>query len=312
MAQTETESSAATERTQGPSVRELSYQKRFQKVIDYIYEHLDAPLDLNRLADVACVSPYHWHRMYQAATGETLAVTIRRLRLHRAAGDLANHPDVSIEHVARRSGYNGVQSFTRAFSEAYGMPPARFRKEGSHNRYQPALSQAPDKRTHLMNEVTLKTIDDFTMIGVPHKGSYMNIGNAFEKLFGWLGMKGLISPAMRSFGIYLDDPAAVAEDQLRSAACATIEGMTDDMAATEGGIPVETFHIAGGEYAILRHKGPYSDMQSAYQWLYGEWLTSSGREVADQPCFEEYVNNPREVPPAELLTDIYMPLKPAV
>lgn len=72
---------------------------------------------------------------------------------------------------------------------------------------------------------------------------------------------------------------------------------------------IERKSIASGEYAVLLHKGPYSNMRSAYQWLYGEWLANSGREVADQPAFEEYLNNPREVPPAELLTHIYMPLK---
>ena len=36
------------------------YQARFQRVIDYIYEHLDEPLDLIQLADVAHMSPTHW------------------------------------------------------------------------------------------------------------------------------------------------------------------------------------------------------------------------------------------------------------
>lgn len=34
-------------------------QTRFQTVIDYIYDHMDEKLDLDKLAEVACVSPYH-------------------------------------------------------------------------------------------------------------------------------------------------------------------------------------------------------------------------------------------------------------
>ncbi|TDW26187.1 hypothetical protein EV128_11585 [Rhizobium azibense] len=34
----------------------------------------------------------------------------------------------------------------------------------------------------------------------------------------------------------------------------------------------------------------------------------SGRQIKDGAMFEEYLNNPRDVPPTELLTDIYMPL----
>ncbi|MNL82318.1 Bacterial transcription activator, effector binding domain [compost metagenome] len=50
-------------------------------------------------------------------------------------------------------------------------------------------------------------------------------------------------------------------------------------------------------------------MPLAYQWLYGTWLPQSGREVRDSLMFEKYLNNPREVPPTELLSEIYLPLK---
>jgi AraC family transcriptional regulator len=73
--------------------------------------------------------------------------------------------------------------------------------------------------------------------------------------------------------------------------------------------PLEYADIAAGSYAVLRHKGPYADMHAAYQWLYGVWLAQSGREVADGPVFEEYLNNPRETAPSELLTDICLPVR---
>lgn len=60
---------------------------------------------------------------------------------------------------------------------------------------------------------------------------------------------------------------------------------------------------------MLRHKVPYADMKAAYQWLYGVWLAQSDREVGDAPVFEEYLNNPRDTAPTELLTDIYLPLR---
>lgn len=66
------------------------YQERLGRVIAYVHDHLDEALDLNRLADVAHLSPFHWHRVYHALYGETLAATVRRLRLQRASGYLAN------------------------------------------------------------------------------------------------------------------------------------------------------------------------------------------------------------------------------
>lgn len=56
------------------------YGERMDRVTAYVFDHLDDALDLNRLAEVACLSPYHWHRIYHAMRGETIAATVRRLR----------------------------------------------------------------------------------------------------------------------------------------------------------------------------------------------------------------------------------------
>ena len=48
------------------------YQDRMNRVITHIYDHLDEELDLNKLAEIACLSPYHWHRVYRGLQGETL------------------------------------------------------------------------------------------------------------------------------------------------------------------------------------------------------------------------------------------------
>lgn len=53
----------------------------------------------------------------------------------------------------------------------------------------------------------------------------------------------------------------------------------------------------------------HDHLDEAYQWFYGTWLAQFGEEVEDGPAFEEYMNNPRQVAPQDLLTDIYLPLK---
>ena len=71
----------------------------------------------------------------------------------------------------------------------------------------------------------------------------------------------------------------------------------------------ERHALAETAYAVLRHKGPYANMGAAYRWLYGTWLPASGRSIRDEVMFEAYLNNPREVPPNELLTEICLPLQ---
>ncbi|MEO5757804.1 MAG: AraC family transcriptional regulator, partial [Mesorhizobium sp.] len=112
------------------------YETRLRRVSAHIHDHLDEDLDMDRLADIACLSSYHWHRIYRAIYGETLAATVKRLRLHRAAGEIVE-TNLSVSDIAKRSGYPNVQSFNRIFRSVYGMPPARYRKEGSHRLFDP-------------------------------------------------------------------------------------------------------------------------------------------------------------------------------
>lgn len=46
----------------------------------------------------------------------------------------------------------------------------------------------------------------------------------------------------------------------------------------------------------------------AYRWLYGRWRLDSAHQVADAPVFEEYLNSPHDTAPADLITDIFLPL----
>ncbi len=228
------------------------YENRLRRVSAYIHDHLDEDLDMERLAEIACLSSYHWHRIYRAIYGETLAATVKRLRLHRAAGDIVR-TDLDVSEIAKRSGYPNLQSFNRIFKSVYGMPPARYRKEGSHTVFEPSdTGKAP-----AMFDVTLKTIPQLELIGVPHTGSYMEIGKAFETLFGTLYARGLAKPEMRMIGVYLDDPDLVQPEKLRSVACVAAGEETTANA------PLERRMVEGGDYAVLHHKGPYADMYKA-------------------------------------------------
>src|SRR5688572_16997141 len=102
------------------------YGARLERVHRYLSEHLDDDVDLERLASVACFSPFHFHRIYHALQGETVAETVRRQRLHRAALELIDGV-LPIARVAERAGYGSQAAFTRAFRSAYGAPPAAYR-----------------------------------------------------------------------------------------------------------------------------------------------------------------------------------------
>lgn len=276
----------------------VDYAQRLRKVTEYIHDHLDDDLDLNRLADVACMSAFHWHRVYHAMHGETVAATVRRLRMHRAAGFIA-HTGMTMGEVARKSGYDSVQSFTRVFKSLYGMPPARFRAQGHHAVFEAAVRDTPGPGGAEGFPVEIREMPAMPAIAVAHRGPYMEIGRAFELLYGRLAAEGRLVFPFRSIGVYLDDPDATDPRGLRSWACVALSRAGEDA----------QFTIRGGPYAVLRYRGPYATMRGAYRWLYGDWLVRSGREAADAPVIEEYLNDPRTTAPADLLTDIALPLR---
>lgn len=281
------------------------YEARLQRVITHVHAHLDEPLDLNALADVAHLSPHHWHRVYHAMTGETLAGTVKRLRLQRAAAELANGT-LPVARIARQAGYPDVASFTRIFKASYGLPPARYRSEGSHAAYQAAAAPPAEGFAPQPGQaVTVQALPALQLLAVEHRGSYMEIGHAFERLFGTLAAHGLARPGMRTLGLYHDDPDAIDQAALRSHAA--VSGAADPGHALPPSLHRITLPPA--RHAVLLHQGPYSSMRAAYRWLFGNWLPHSGFDLADGPLVEEYLNNPRHVPPTELRTAICLPLQ---
>jgi AraC family transcriptional regulator len=276
------------------------YATRLERVFQWLAGHLDDTIDLSRLADVACLSPYHFHRVYRFIRGETVTETVRRLRLHRAAVELING-EIPVSRIGARAGYASQEAFTRAFSSAYGVPPARYR-----------ASFVPLPTTHnpeetmestMTHNVAIREIPEIRVAALPHRGDYAQIGTTFEQLSAIAGAMNLFGPWTRSFGIYYDDPTATPRNTLRSDACLTVP---------EGWSPsgrLESREIRGGRYAVILHVGPYAELEHTYKWAYGTWLAQSGEELGDAPLVEEYLNDVRTVPPTELKTEIWLPLR---
>jgi AraC family transcriptional regulator len=270
------------------------YSERIQRVVDYLAEHLDEELGLETLARVACFSPYHFHRTYRGLLGETLNETVRLLRLHRAAIDLLDR-ELSIDRTARRAGYASQAAFTRAFRAEYGEPPARYR--GTRRE-----AQIAEERNAALYQVEIQYLPRLRVAMIEHRGDYQLASNAFERLITIAATTGLLTPNTRTVGIFHDDPESVPQADLRSAACITVpDEWTPSGELTEA-------YVEGGRYARIIHTGPYTELKTAYDWLYQTWLPSTTDEPRNLPCIEEYLNDPRQVSAKDLETAVMMPL----
>jgi AraC family transcriptional regulator len=278
-----------------------TYRQRILQVQLFIQGHLGEELPLDRLARVAHFSPYHFHRVFKALVGEPVHEYVRRLRLEAAAVALKS-TGKSVLDIALDAGYGTHEAFTRAFGQLFGVSPSEFRS-GRNPLYTPQETTAMTTATP-SHPVRLETIPPRRVAFIRHVGPYETAQPVFGRLLCWAGRRGLFGPGTLVMGVCPDDPSVTPPDKIRFDCCVIV----DAPVTPEGEIGVQT--VAGGDYAVVRHRGPYSRLGDTYGWLYGVWLPTSGREPGNAPPFEVYLNAPGETPDEDLLTDVYVPLDP--
>lgn len=271
---------------------------RIDRCLRHIQDNLGSDLSLDRLAEVAALSRFHFHRCFTALAGETVAEAVRRLRMNRAAVLLSTTP-MPVAEVARQVGYPNPQSMARAFRAVHGITPAALRRARRPCPFAPA----PTRGVPPMFPVEIRKMPAARVAALPHRGSYQAIGASFGRLWQRLGETGLVARiAGPGIGIYHDAPGSVAEADQRAHAGVVIDPEAD--------LPAEFDEVLlpAGRAAVLTFRGPYDGLSQAWSHVYGVWLPASGEEAADSPPYERNLNNPMDTAPEDLITEIVLPL----
>jgi AraC-like DNA-binding protein len=103
-----------------------SQYKAVTLVREYIEEHFDRNLSLGELAAAACLSPYHFHRLFVKNTGASPHEYLMQIRIRKARELLLEGK--SITSTALETGFGDQSHFTRFFKRAVGIAPGRFVK----------------------------------------------------------------------------------------------------------------------------------------------------------------------------------------
>jgi AraC family transcriptional regulator len=91
-------------------------------VKEYIQHHLHQNLQLNEIAAIAQLSPYHFLRLFKQSMGITPHQYILQCRLNQAK-HLLQHSNLSIVEIAIRTGFCDQSHLTRHFKRYVGMTP---------------------------------------------------------------------------------------------------------------------------------------------------------------------------------------------
>lgn len=277
---------------------ERDYRIRVARAVAAIVADPMANSRLDDLARLANFSPFHFHRVYAGVVGETVAATVRRVRLALATRLLTSSNE-SITQVALAVGYDSPQAFARAFHEFTGQSPRAFRQQMTQ-----ALVAA-EMTPLLPGDASLPAV---TIVERParqlralrHVGSFATIPHTHRQLRQRAGPRTISEKWGASFG----NPEHAGRFRYY-AAIASPEPWPEDA-------DIETLEIPGGRYAVHRLIGPYTRINAAAQAIYTRWMPGSGYEPDDRPTLEHYLDtSSRGIAPAALRTDLFIPIRSA-
>lgn len=279
------------------------YNRSINQVLFYIDTHLEENFDLQKLAEMANFSPFHFHRIIRSYLREPLWSYVIRQRLDTAAR-LLRYGDEPVSELIYKVGYDSPSSFSRAFKKKFGISPQEYREANQAEMNETmrlyTLNQEilPDMKSKFVH------LESFKVVYIECNQGYKPeiIAPAWNKLLVFMKEKKLFGWNTRCIGISLDDPQITDPDRCRYQACFSVK--KEIKPESEVGCKI----IEGGRYVIFRHKGPYENFSQTYDYIYGPWLVESGCQLRDTPGFELYLNDPGKTKPENLKTDIYIPV----
>jgi AraC-like DNA-binding protein len=110
----------------GPLVEEETFARLYRSR-EFLAGNLDQRVRLPDAAAEACLSPYHYHRMFVRAFGETPHEFLTRLRIDRAKQMLARD-EYPVTEVCLAVGYESLGSFSARFRGLVGRSPSEYRQ----------------------------------------------------------------------------------------------------------------------------------------------------------------------------------------
>ncbi len=286
--------------------------ERVTTVVRHIHDHLDEHLCIEDLAQVACLSRFHFQRVFCSIAGENTVCLFRRLRLERAAWQLQN-TTISITEIALLAGFDSLEGFSRAFRRVFASRATDFREarwlsywlmtaNGTHYCASGTPSFCPLARMGHGIPFIVETVEQYTVFGRKHLGAPHLIGKTCRLFVKELAQSGI---DLRTNPIITYAPVlgpATPLDEVSS------------YVAVRSELQLPGAHLravlGGGPHLMVRHVGTGPTLGDCWFRLWKEALPACGFQQGDGPCFQTLqfglYSNEQDV----ILAHIYVPLKP--
>jgi effector-binding domain-containing protein len=154
-----------------------------------------------------------------------------------------------------------------------------------------------------MSEIVIGNVEPQLVAGMRKRGTYAQIRPMLASVRKHIEAHGAQVAGPPAFVCH-ENPKEVVRANLQHNA--DVEVVIPVSAEVSSNEEIACYELPGGPMAKITHKGSYEKSAAAYKTLFA-WIAENHKKVAG-PTREVYLNDPKKVPPEELLTEIYAPV----
>ena len=259
------------------------YRSRINQVIDYVNNNLNRSISLEELASVAFFSPFHFHRIFVAVTGETVNNFTNRIRNEKAAR-LLKFSKKSVSEISVECGFSSTSTLSRLFKQYFGISPSEYRKGGKIKNSKIRKDLFPVNKYHCnMTEEELKSKFPVEIRQLPERRiAYIRVMDAFREgvvlnvfadMVEWAKKVNLFH-SETIFGMSMDDPDVTPKEKYRYEVCITIPKKFE----IDPESFIQTTTLPKCKYAVTTVSGDFDLVVAGINYLFDNWLINSSYE----------------------------------
>ena len=298
------------------------YKRRISAAMNFISKNLFRNPSLEEIARAAHFSKFHFHRLFKAYTGETVAEFTRRIRLEQAINLLCYHPGKNITDIAFDCGFSSSQNFAKQFAKRFGVSPSQFRQNHLLQKDPIGIKEHPSPSTEFSFPLTSGNHPPSKEESIPRLQVDMQSQSAFEIAY------------MRFIGPYQSDVThgyisrlieVLTTHQMEKRPIIGVAWDNPDVTPVEKcrydiGILVKSDEripealsiqeLPAGDYAVYHCEVSDNDLERPWDDFIRYWLPSSGYILSGSPGYEVFHEYDLVDPTTPWIMELCLPLVP--